>query len=439
MSARLSAATALASWASFVVVALLFLFDRPLDLVVALAGALLALLGAWWIATERDWRRWVGLVATVAAFGAILWTLVDPDGDSGTRLVQAVVMLLLLGAFTFLGHYAVRAEAGEADTDAHRAARPRRPVLIGNPWSGGGKVESFGLASLAEDLGVEVVMLAEGLDLEKLARDAVARGADAIGMAGGDGSQALVASIAAEHDIPYVCIPAGTRNHLALDLGLDRDDPRPAMVAFTEGVERRIDYGTVNGRLFVNNVSLGVYAEIVQQDSYRDAKVETALNLLPDLLGQQAEPFDLQLTLPDGTEIDGAYLIQVSNNPYLDSSLLQFGERPRIDTGQLGVIVLWEGSDVKPAEIIAAAATRRLDQTGALASVVCTEIDVRSQGGTAYAGVDGEALELTTPMRFRIHPGGLRLLVPPGNIEAAHRRATGTVTLKRLWRIASRA
>ena len=436
MSTRLAAALALASWVVLILVAFAFLFDRPLELVIALVGTLLALLGAWWIATERQWRRWVGLAATIAAFGAVLWTIIATDEDRSGRAVQALVMVALLIAFNLLGRYAVRAVAGPVDVADHPAIRPEHPVMIGNPWSGGGKVDSFGLKDLAAELGVEVVMLADGLDLEELARDAVDRGADAIGMAGGDGSQALVASIAVEHDIPYVCIPAGTRNHLALDLGLDRDDPRLAMVAFTEGVERRIDYGTVNGRLFVNNVSLGVYAEVVQQDSYRDAKAETTLDLLPDMLGRQAEPFDLQLTLPDGTEVDGAYLIQISNNPYQDSSLLQFGERPRIDTGQLGAIALWEGSDVTLPEIVAAAATRRLDQTGALAEVKCTTIEVRSRSGTAYAGVDGEALELETPMDFRIHPLGLRLLVPPDNIEAAHERATGDVTLNRLWQIA---
>ena len=94
-------------------------------------------------------------------------------------------------------------------------------------------------------------------------------------MAGGDGSQALVASIAVEHGLPFVCVSAGTRNHFALDLGLNRDDPRESMYAFRDAVERKVDYATVNDRFFVNNVSLGVYAKIVQEESYRDAKVET--------------------------------------------------------------------------------------------------------------------------------------------------------------------
>ena len=166
---------------------------------------------------------------------------------------------------------------------------PRRPVLLCNPWSGGGKVERFGLVEAAGDLGVEVVLLDHGLDLEQLARGAVADGADCLGMAGGDGSQALVASIAVEHGLPFVCISAGTRNHFALDLGLERDDPGH-LDAFRDGVERRIDYATVGDRLFVNNVSLGVYATIVQQEGYREAKAETAAVAAPRAPGTADGP-----------------------------------------------------------------------------------------------------------------------------------------------------
>src|SRR5690606_7459603 len=156
--------------------------------------------------------------------------------------------------------------------------------------------------------------------LLELARDAVARGVDVLGMAGGDGSQALVASVASEADVAFVCIPAGPRNHFALDLGLDRDDVGGALDAFGDAVERRIDLATVNGRTFVNNVSLGVYAKIVQSPEYRDAKGQTAVAMLPDLLGPDGEPFDLHFDGPDGAEHSGAQLIQVSNNAYVLSA-----------------------------------------------------------------------------------------------------------------------
>ena len=102
--------------------------------------------------------------------------------------------------------------------------------------------------------------------------------------------------------LPFVCVSAGTRNHFALDLGLNRDDPRESMYAFRDAIERRVDYATVNDRFFVNNVSLGVYAKIVQEESYRDAKLDTTKVLLPEMLGREAEPFDLQFTTPDGTD-----------------------------------------------------------------------------------------------------------------------------------------
>ena len=145
-----------------------------------------------------------------------------------------------------------------------RVGRAAYPVLIMNPKSGGGKAEQFHLADECRKRGIEPVVLKPGDDLLQLAEDAIAGGADVIGMAGGDGSQALVASVAARHGVPHVCVPAGTRNHFALDLGLDRSDVVGALDAFTDGVERRIDLAVVNGRTFVNNASLGLYAEIVQ-------------------------------------------------------------------------------------------------------------------------------------------------------------------------------
>ncbi len=193
---------------------------------------------------------------------------------------------------------------------------PAHPVLIINPRSGGGKAERFGLARECRARGIEPLVFQPGDDLRAIATAAVAAGADVIGVAGGDGSQAVVAEIASAHDIPYVCIPAGTRNHFANDLGVDRRDVVGALDAFSHGCERRIDLARVNGRVFVNNASLGVYAKIVQSERYRDAKVETAAQQLPGLLSPHGEPFALRFTAPDGTHWDSAHLVLVSNNPY---------------------------------------------------------------------------------------------------------------------------
>src|SRR5258708_17242357 len=159
-------------------------------------------------------------------------------------------------------------------------------------------------------------------------------------MAGGEGSEALVASVSARHDGPYVCVPAGTRNHFALDVGLDRSDVVGTLDAFADGVERRIDLAAVNGRTFVNNASLGLYAEVVQSPDYRDAKLKTAAEILPDLLGPDATQLDLRYTGPDGEAQRTAHLILVSNDPYQLDYAGGRGTRARIDRGVLGIVAV---------------------------------------------------------------------------------------------------
>jgi diacylglycerol kinase family enzyme len=297
-------------------------------------------------------------------------------------------------------------------------------------------VERFGIEALARSMGIETATLDRDLDLGELAQDAVARGADCLGMAGGDGSQALVASLSVEHDLPFVCVSAGTRNHFALDLGLDCDDPRKSVDAFRDAIERRVDYATVNDRFFVNNVSLGVYAGIVQQEGYREAKAQTTQQFLPTLLGRD-KPFDLQFVTPEGSEVDGAFLIMVSNNPYVLGASPDASQRRRLDSGRLGVFAVSATTGVQAAEVLTLALAGRGGVSKHAHQFECDEFEVRSRSGLAYAGVDGEALELQTPLRFRIFPEGLRLLVPEGNVKASLTRRARDVHLGDLVRIAT--
>ena len=232
-------------------------------------------------------------------------------------------------------------------------------------------------------------------------------------MAGGDGSQALVASIAIEHDLPFVCVSAGTRNHFALDLGIDREDPRGSLDAFRDGVERRIDYATVGDRFFVNNVSLGIYTTIVQQEGYREAKSETTKALLPELLGQTSEPFDLQFTDPERGEADGAFLIQVSNNPYV---LVRpwTRQRRRLDTGKLGVVAISASTGAEAAQVFALSALGQRRRSRHWHEFTAERFEVRSRSGKAYVGIDGEALELSTRWNSGSIPGDCACSFPRG-------------------------
>jgi diacylglycerol kinase family enzyme len=291
-----------------------------------------------------------------------------------------------------------------------RMPPPSHPILLCNPRSGGGKADTAFVAA-AHDRGIETVMLEPGTDLERLTRDAIARGADVLGMAGGDGSQAIVAAIAAEHDLPFVCIPAGTRNHFALDLGVDRDDLVGALDAFGAGYERRVDLARVNGRVFVNNVSFGVYAEIVQSDDYRDDKVGTAASMLPDLLGD-TDRFDFELDGPEAVGRAHPDLILVSNNVYRLTAIGGFGTRARIDAGVLGVIVVDVNGPTELAQLVALQAAGTGAKFSGWHEWSVPELEIRSHG-PVNAGIDGEAVVLEPPVRFVMMPRALRVRVAP--------------------------
>jgi diacylglycerol kinase family enzyme len=362
-----------------------------------------------WLGLTRRGPRRAASAALAALSGAGLLVVLATNWQG---VVVLVALLLLLATFGATARYALGQTGKLAARSAAGALVPVRAAdsaaLIINLKSGGGKAERFDLAAEARQRDIEPIVLKPGDDLLELAESAIARGAQVIGMAGGDGSQALVATVAARHDIAHVCIPAGTRNHFALDLGLDRDDVVGALDAFTDGVERRIDLARVNGRVFVNNASLGVYAKVVQSDAYRDAKLETWTDMLPDLLGPDAEPIDLEFTAPDGIRRDDAPLVLVSNNPYQLTSLGGAGTRERIDAGLLGVVAARVHGAADVSKLVALELVGQVGRFPGLMAWSAEEFEVRSSN-PMEVGLDGEALLLDPPLRFASLPGALRV------------------------------
>ena len=351
-----------------------------------LACLVLGVVAAWFGLLRTGIARTGALVAAALLLaGAVV--LVVAEGD-------LVLDLLILGVF--LVSLGLARSVFSMPVQLSPARQPERPVLIYNPKSGGGKAERFHLAREARRRGIEPIELQRGDDLRAVVDDALTAGADALAVAGGDGTQAIVAAIAADHGLPYACIPAGTRNHFALDLGVDRDDVVGALDALVNGRERRVDLAEVNGRVFVNNVSLGVYAEAVQQAGYRDAKLRTLAETAPRLLGPEGTPPDLRWTGPDGHEHGSADVMLVSNDRYLLGRAIGSGTRPRLDAGLLGVAVAFGGNG--------GSHRRRL------LAWTAPEFEIRSESAVP-AGIDGEAAQLDPPLRFRSRPSALRVRI----------------------------
>jgi diacylglycerol kinase family enzyme len=427
---RGAAAVSLAALAGASAVLVTGVFDRWTSFAVALLALATAVVGGWYGLTRRGSLRVGGATAAVA--GLVLFLVVMVSSGSISVLASAG----LLGLLSVLA-------AEVALLPAVRAARqhvvpappPRRPMLVLNPRSGGGKAEQNDLVDECRHRGIEPIVLEPGDDLLAIAEKAVAAGADIIGMAGGDGSQALVASVASRHGIPHVVVPAGTRNHFALDLGLDRTDVVGALDAYRDGVDLVVDLGEVNGHVFVNNVSLGVYAAVVQSAEYRDAKVATAASLLPDLLGPGARPMDVRYTLPTGDEVTGAQLVLVSNNPYQLRRLRGAGTREALDGGVLGVVALSVGGARDAEELAALEVTGQVQRFRGWHEWTTSRFEVRS-GGPVDIGMDGEAVVLPPPLTFTVRPGALRVRVPR---QVASRPRGGPIrvasrsTLRQLW------
>jgi diacylglycerol kinase family enzyme len=251
--------------------------------------------------------------------------------------------------------------------------------LIVNPRSGSGEPDAGELVAEAQRLGIETHLLEPGQDPADVARGSTA---DALGIAGGDGSLAAVADVALERDAAFVCIPFGTRNHFARDLGLDRNDPLGALRAFA-GTERRIDVGRADDRLFLNNVSLGVYARLVhRREQHRRRREAFARVRAWAILLTHREPLGITV---DGDPVE-TRVVLVANNAYT-TDLPSIGARERLDEGKLHLYV--PGDERVADRFVVDAAHGRLE-----------------------AAVDGEPDELRTPIEFRIEPRALRVLVP---------------------------
>jgi len=393
------------------------------------AAAVVSLTSAFFVLSRRGPLRWIAL----AVFAAMPVTVLVIYAFAGLLWVAAASAASWLLA-SASARAALAVDKARWRMPEHPATPANRPFLIMNPRSGGGKVGQFDLRRKAEALGAEVFLMSGPgtVDVAAVARQAVADGADLLGVAGGDGTQALVAGVAAEHGVPFLVITAGTRNHFALDLGLDRADPVACLGALSDGVELRVDLGEVSGQTFVNNVSFGAYAEIVRTPAYRDDKLRTTLDTLPELLqGDRGTPFAAVVDGggPDGALIDGPQALLVGNNPYETEDIAGLGRRARLDRGELGTVAVMVNSAAQAVGLL------RGRNSAGLRVLAARSVVITSSADRIPAGLDGESVWLPTPVHCTIRPGVLRVRVPRKRPGVPPPRAA--ISLPRLRQLAS--
>jgi diacylglycerol kinase family enzyme len=411
--------------AAAVAILIAFAELRSLGLVgIGAAGACAMLAGAYWFLAHRGPLRWLACALVVLAPAAVITAYARRNLLWVALVAVAALLLAAVSARAAMG------STRPASGPERRARRPGRAFLIMNPRSGGGKVARFGLQEKAESLGAEVALLdgPEIVDVAALARQAVADGADLLGVAGGDGTQALVAGIAAEHDLPFVCISAGTRNHFAMDLGLDRDDPSTCLDALTDGSELRIDLGRIGDRTFVNNASFGAYAEVVRSPAYRDDKRGTTLQMLPDLLRGNGDGHRLSAHAGHA-DLRGPQALLVSNNIYETTDIAGLGARAGLDAGTLGVISITVDNAAQAVGLI------RRGRGRGLQVLTADEVTVEAGQPEIPVGIDGETVMVATPVHCVIVPRALRVVVPRNRPGAQPRRRP--FRWHRLWRLAA--
>lgn len=256
-------------------------------------------------------------------------------------------------------------------------------------------------------------MLEPGEDARHAAIEAADEGAESLAVAGGDGSVAAVAGVAVERGLPFAVVPTGTLNHFARDLGLDLVRPLRALDAFIPGRhERRVDVGNVNGRLFINNVSLGVYAEMLGDPGYRVDKLGVAQAKLQAVFSNPQLRRALRITPPEGAPIESVVAVVVSNNPYEFARWERFGQRHSLDTGTLQISVLDASTLDELEKLLAGTLLGAIEFRPALQHWTSELLETGVPGEVVRAGVDGEPIKLQAPLRFSIDPGALRVLLP---------------------------
>ena len=302
---------------------------------------------------------------------------------------------------------------------------PRRLIAIVNAAAGDeGKREiADGLMPVFADHGFDarLVMASDGSEMDSVARDAVRAKPDIIVAGGGDGTINAIAAHVAGTGIALGVLPLGTLNHFAKALRLPLD-PQLAATVVASGKTAVIDVGEVNGKIFLNNSSLGLYPRLVrrreeQQEQLGRGKWPAALWAAITLL-RRHPLLDVRLTVNGKCINRRAAVVFIGNNVYSMSGL-SIGERERLDCGQLSLFVTHRNGRRGLLALALRALFGRLRGAAGLDALVTEAVDIESRHMRLPVSIDGEVVSLDAPLRYRIRPGALTVIVGPAPAASA--------------------
>lgn len=438
---RLVASAALAAFAGCVWIIIDVTVSTPILLLLTLTTAGISCYGVWLIFTGTGarlaWGWVITLIAIITLFIEIRFLM-----KNSLELNQLILLVILATTYALLLRL-LRSQYW-AQKRAHNleqlpTATFKQPVLIMNPKSGDGRAMKAGIDRLAQEQGIKVIITKKSDNIEELARAEAKKGADVLGVSGGDGTLGAVAKVALECDLPLVVLPGGTRCHFARDLGLDPEQIVDSLASF-RGVERRIDVGDINGRIFLNNASFGLYADIVDEPDYREHKVATSRTVLQELLDGTRRPYSLNYTDGEGKRHTTATQLLVGINEYQTLKLFELGHRDRLDAGNLQVTAITKLNDQTVRQLMTTLTLTKFfsDKTpDDFQQWTTTSFTVSSKKAKLIVGVDGERETFTTPVKIAIRHKALRVIVPPEGIRDRRHSPIGRKVITRLFEAAT--
>lgn len=277
-------------------------------------------------------------------------------------------------------------------------------------------LDAEALRKLFREAGAEAeVHLVPGDRIAETAKVALARKPEAVVAGGGDGTIRAVAGLVLGTGIPFGVLPLGTLNHFARDLGIPVDLPGAVRV-IVEGFTRDLDAAEVNGEVFVNNSMLGLYPPVVrmrdwQRRTHKHGKWRATISALLKVLPSYPM-LHLRLRSDEVDVHRETRLLFVGNNEY-EMSAFGFGARERFDSGSLYVYVARSPSRLGLVYLGLLSLFRDVKGTERFERFCLPELTIETRKKKALAVyLDGEVVTLSPPLRYRVRPRELRVLLP---------------------------